>query len=153
MKTIIKSIALISLLIACSCAKDELVTGYILSQSPVSVEYPTSETPITLDVTITMNYIGGEYVFTADRVFPCDIKFKAYSKYGGVSFFGMKKGTIQVSHPFLCSDTNAPRDFYLIGGLVHWKCNNEEKNEYVDGNVTYHFLYSLPGISASDGDE
>lgn len=153
MKTIIKSIALISLLIACSCTKDEPVTGYIMNQNPVSVEYPTSETPITLDVTITMEYIGGEYVFTANRVFPCDIKFKAYSKYGGVSFFGMKKGTTQVRHPFHHGDTNAPRDFYLISSLVHWKCNNEEKNEYVDGNVTYHFLYSLPGNSASDSDK
>ena len=153
MKTIIKPIALISLLIACSCTKDELVTGYILSQSPVSVEYPTSETPITLDVTITMNYIGGEYVFTADRVFPCDIKFKACSKYGGVSFFGMKKGSTQLSHPFHRGDTNAPRDFYLITSLVHWKCNNEDKNEYVDGNVTYRFLYSLSGNSASDSDD
>lgn len=153
MKTLLYILTLSLFTIACSCTKEEPVSGIIINQNQTSsVTYPKSDRPIEINVIVTLNYdfSSGEYVFTADRIFPCDIKFKAYSKYGGVSYFGIKKGTTSACHPFNYGDENSPKDYYLISDLVHWKCNNDEKNEYVDGNITYRFRYATPDTSASD---
>lgn len=152
MKTLLYILILSLFSLACSCTKDEPVSGKINQNQTSFVTYPKSESPIEINVIVTLNYdfSSGEYIYTADRIFPFDIKFKAYSKYGGVSFIGMKKGTTQVRHPLNYGDVNAPKDYYLISDLVHWKCNNDDKNEYVDGNITYHFRYSTPDTSTSD---
>ena len=140
-----------TVLFTAGCAKDTPASGYV-PQNTETVVYPTSDTPIEFVVTVSMTYdkTAGEYVFTADKVFPCDIKFKTYRKYGGVAYYALKKGTKMVRHPFDHGDVNAPKDFYEISLLKHWKCNNDEKNEYVHGNITYRFYYSLSGQNAED---
>lgn len=155
MKKYIYLLAIIAtVLFTAGCAKDNPASGKIM-QNTETVVYPTSDTPIELVVTVSMTYDMklGEYVFTADKVFPCDIKFKAYQKYSGIGYFALKKGTKTISYPFNRGDENAPKDFYEIVSVKHWKCNNDEKNEFVHGNITYRFYYNLSGQSAEDNDD